>query len=966
MNINKEWFDSTSREEEGQILNKYITKIEQANFEFIDISSVSIITNLLDSNMNNTNNLIVDKDAMIENLYTDYKLKTNNLIVTDIYGNDTSLNNLDIRDICGNDASFNKINVKDLIVDGSLNVNNYIYNNIEVQNKTIFSTSIDISNTGTGPALKVTQYGNGYSVALFNAGSEGDSMEIDYKGDINMYKNVDIYGDISANDASFNNVEIKDICGNDASFNNIDIRDICGNDASFNNIDIRDICGNDASFNNIDLNNLSITGVISAPNLTTLTIGQMKMGTNTYHTNMASFGNTIFENGQTNYAFGQATDGHTFMNATNNMYFKKNNTDRMILRDDGDYNTLELNSPNSIGTCKLRMKHGNGSYWDIEAPTSECRWKYNGNGKMHISVAGDLKVYRDILALGNISANDASFNNIDIRDVCGNDASFNNVEIRGDICGNDASFNNVWIRGDICGNDASFNNINIRDICANDVSINNVVIRGDICGNDASFNNIDIRDICGNDASFNNVMIRGDICGNDASFNNIDIRDICGNDASFNNSYVNNLSVTGVFSTPNINIVNLNTLVIGNALMGNSAHENHAVFCHKDLNTERDYALLQASWGNKTYLNCRNGGQILFRQHNYDRMKIRDDGNYNTLELLPPQNGGQCRLRMKHDNGSYWDCEAPTSNIRWKYNGGLKFYINTNGDTVANGNIYSNDTATGYNTHYTNTYGMWSHRIWNNDPERYMALQEQGGDSFLNGYNYLNLCIKNVVRLYIDILGAYLPGPHGISSDDRLKFEEQDISGLSIIRQLNPKKYIKIDLPYVKKRRRYYDENEITIIDNYIYDICQNEIDKINKERQDISLNDLSSNDYYKDEDYIHKDIITEEDVNAFVTQEDISNGQIECGLIAQEVLETDISWVVHQQKIPEDIQKPLFQPLSVRYDDIYPYTIQAIKELDVIVQGIRDKLNLQEDKINNLEAENDIIEARVHDLEKM
>ena len=38
--------------------------------------------------------------------------------------------------------------------------------------------------------------------------------------------------------------------------------------------------------------------------------------------------------------------------------------------------------------------------------------------------------------------------------------------------------------------------------------------------------------------------------------------------------------------------------------------------------------------------------------------------------------------------------------------------------------------------------------------------------------------------------------------------------------------------------------------------------------------------------------------MNAFVTEEDISNGQVECGLIAQEVLETDISWVVHQQKI--------------------------------------------------------------------
>ena len=50
-------------------------------------------------------------------------------------------------------------------------------------------------------------------------------------------------------------------------------------------------------------------------------------------------------------------------------------------------------------------------------------------------------------------------------------------------------------------------------------------------------------------------------------------------------------------------------------------------------------------------------------------------------------------------------------------------------------------------------------------------------------------------------------------------------------------------------------------------------MDKINQERRDMSLNDLSSNGYYKDEGYIHRDIITEEDVNAFLTEEDISNG---------------------------------------------------------------------------------------------
>ena len=86
--------------------------------------------------------------------------------------------------------------------------------------------------------MKVRQAGTGEndSVALFNAGTEGDSMEIDYKGDINMYKNVNISGDISANDASFNNIDIDE---NLKVINNLEvIGDISANDASFNNVDI--------------------------------------------------------------------------------------------------------------------------------------------------------------------------------------------------------------------------------------------------------------------------------------------------------------------------------------------------------------------------------------------------------------------------------------------------------------------------------------------------------------------------------------------------------------------------------------------------------------------------------------------------------------------------------------------------------------------------------------------------------
>tara|TARA_B110000858_G_scaffold129517_1_gene147273 strand:+ start:559 stop:858 length:300 start_codon:yes stop_codon:yes gene_type:complete len=99
MNINEEWFNSTSREEEGQILNKYITQIEQANFEFIDISAVNIRTNVLDSSKNTTDYLIVDTEATITNLIVTNTLNINDLNTGDICGNDASFNNLDIRDI---------------------------------------------------------------------------------------------------------------------------------------------------------------------------------------------------------------------------------------------------------------------------------------------------------------------------------------------------------------------------------------------------------------------------------------------------------------------------------------------------------------------------------------------------------------------------------------------------------------------------------------------------------------------------------------------------------------------------------------------------------------------------------------------------------------------------------------------------------------------------------------------------
>ena len=427
-----------------------------------------------------------------------------------------------------------------------------------------------------------------------------------------------------------------------------------------------------------------------------------------------------------------------------------------------------------------------------------------------------------------------------------------------------------------------------------------------------------------------------------------------------NMSIINDLSVGGVLTAPNINLTGLTTLVIGNALMGNSTHGGYAVFCHKDYNDNTQYALLQGPSGDsKTYLNSR-GTEIRFRHQNLDRMKLYTVNNYTCLDLIHPSSTGNTRLQFFKGNGDNWGIlNMPTSNyLIFRWNGEDKFNVNSNGDVeakrdiygsnlVAAGQLYTNNAFVGVSA-YGDVYASFARRGFETGAGRYAMLQDTGGNTYVNGLTTLYLRINNQNILYLNSGGVYNSANQRVHSDDRLKYEEEEILGLNIIRQLKPKKYKKIKLPFVKKRRRYYDENDITIIDDYIEDICMN------------GVNDLSFNEYYEDDDYIHKDIIEEEDVDEFVSEEDISNGQVEVGLIAQDLLETDISFVVHNQDISEDMNgKPLFQPYAVDYGSVMPYCIQAIKDLDTIVHGLKDK-------INNLEAENDILEARVHELENV
>ena len=144
------------------------------------------------------------------------------------------------------------------------------------------------------------------------------------------------------------------------------------------------------------------------------------------------------------------------------------------------------------------------------------------------------------------------------------------------------------------------------------------------------------------------------------------------------------------------------------------------------------------------------------------------------------------------------------------------------------------------------------------------------------------------------------------ASDDRIKFNEQDIEGLDVIRQLNPKKYDKII--------------------------------QFGDDKTDTSFNiDSSFNSWTPPSD-------------ASFNQHPENYEHIkEAGIIAQDLLNTDISFVVTN----EESQESAFTPMSVDYNSVFIYAIQAIKELDI-------KVNNLETKVNHLESENEILRGLI------
>ena len=96
-----------------------------------------------------------------------------------------------------------------LYVDGSFNFGEVIKNITTVNNELLISTQVDISNHGTGPALSVTQHGDGAAdnLVLLHAGTDGSAVEIKGDGKSIFYKDVSINTQLSVPDASFNRIQ---------------------------------------------------------------------------------------------------------------------------------------------------------------------------------------------------------------------------------------------------------------------------------------------------------------------------------------------------------------------------------------------------------------------------------------------------------------------------------------------------------------------------------------------------------------------------------------------------------------------------------------------------------------------------------------------------------------------------------------------------------------------------------------
>ena len=253
------------------------------------------------------------------------------------------------------------------------------------------------------------------------------------------------------------------------------------------------------------------------------------------------FGKNIYNNSSHdssfNFIFGENITISKSNNFENNLIFGSN-------LDVSGNNNLVFGQNLTIGPdVSFCMLLGNGT--GTAQKGDLIKYFENGTAIFNIKSGGNL-----ILG-GDISANDASFNNVVFNNLGNETSKIKLAYVKGLSAENISIENSLTIGGkfnstsDISANDASFNNIEINNL----KSHGNFVVNGnmdtigyanfgghanfgsDISANDASFNNIDINNlktygnavINGNIDTTGHANFGGDISANDASFNSINI-----------------------------------------------------------------------------------------------------------------------------------------------------------------------------------------------------------------------------------------------------------------------------------------------------------------------------------------------------------------------------------------------------------------------------------------------------------
>ena len=332
------------------------------------------------------------------------------------------------------------------------------------------------------------------------------------------------------------------------------------------------------------------------------------------------FGKNIYNNSSHdssfNFIFGENITISKSNNFENNLIFGSN-------LDVSGNNNLVFGQNLTIGPdVSFCMLLGNGT--GTAQKGDLIKYFENGTAIFNIKSGGNL-----ILG-GDISANDASFNNVVFNNLGNETSKIKLAYVKGLSAENISIENSLTIGGkfnstsDISANDASFNNIEINNL----KSHGNFVVNGnmdtigyanfgghanfgsDISANDASFNNIDINNlktygnavINGNIDTTGHANFGGDISANDASFNsiNINVGDIneLKNVQKINFDSTSNLLIQK--SNSNIVTINQNGMLIGGELDAISLKIDGKVF---DTTASSSWA----SGNSKNYTGTNNG-----------------------------------------------------------------------------------------------------------------------------------------------------------------------------------------------------------------------------------------------------------------------------------------------------------------------------------------------------------------------